>query len=132
MPNRVRNALTRVTSAWSPTKTGVIHDLKMEDSYGNTQNKPRIQPGMSKVELAQVWRKKDNGLLVRVCALSFVEPKFVMWRAIGNYNTVGSHSETEFTRLHDYVPEITSYAWNPQTLHAADSAAYVPHTAITN
>ena len=87
---------------------------------------------MIKVELAQVWRKKDNGLLVRVCALSFVEPKFVMWRAIGNYNTVGSHSETEFTRLHDYVPEITSYAWNPQTLHAADSAAYVPHTAITN
>jgi len=71
---------------------------------------PRIQPGMTKVELAQVWRKKDNGLLVRVCALSFVEPKFVTWRAIGNHNTVGSHSETEFTRLHSYVPEITSYS----------------------
>jgi hypothetical protein len=37
------------------------------------------------VNIKQVWKRKDNGLLGRVSGLIFLEPKRVMWRALPNH-----------------------------------------------
>jgi len=51
------------------------------------------------VNIKQVWKRKDNGLLVRVNGLIFLEPKRVMWQALPNQNNQsasGILTETEF------------------------------------
>jgi hypothetical protein len=52
-----------------------------------------------KVELKQVWKRKDDGLLVSVSGLIFLKPKRVMWQALPNQDNpsaYGTIPETEF------------------------------------
>ena len=60
------------------------------------------------LQLKQVWKRKDNGLLVRVSGLIFLEPKRVMWRALPNQEKPadeGIMSETEFKEQYEYQPK---------------------------
>src|SRR5215469_15530468 len=57
------------------------------------------------VNIKQVWKRKDNGLLVRVSGLIFQEPKRVMWRGLPDQDkpsAYGTVSETEFKEQYEY------------------------------
>jgi len=57
------------------------------------------------VNIKQVWKRKDNGLLVRVSGLIFQEPNRVMWRASpdqDNASAYGTVTETEFKEQYEY------------------------------
>ena len=57
------------------------------------------------VNIKQVWKRKDNGLLVRVSGLIFQEPNRVMWRALpdqDNPSAYGTVTETEFKEQYEY------------------------------
>jgi hypothetical protein len=57
-----------------------------------------------KARLNQVWKRKHNGLLVRVSGLIFQEPKRVMWRALpdqDNPSAYGTVTETEFKEQYE-------------------------------
>ena len=57
------------------------------------------------VNIKQVWKRKDNGLLVRVSGLIFQEPKRVMWRGLpdqDNPSTYGTVTETKFKKQYEY------------------------------
>jgi hypothetical protein len=59
-----------------------------------------------RVGMKQVWKRKKDGLLVRVSGLTFLEPKQVMWQALPNQNSpsaYGSVTETEFKE--QYQPQ---------------------------
>ena len=52
-----------------------------------------------------MWKRKDNGLLVRVSGLIFQEPKRVMWRALPNQGKPDAYeiiTETEFKKQYEY------------------------------
>jgi len=58
------------------------------------------------VSLKQVWRRTDDGLLVRVSGLIFLEPKRVMWQALPNHDNPsasGILTETEFKKRFEYT-----------------------------
>jgi hypothetical protein len=62
------------------------------------------------VNIKQVWKRKDDGLLVRVSGLIFQEPKLVMWRALpdqDNPSAYGTVTETEFKEQYEYQPPKT-------------------------
>ena len=64
------------------------------------------------VNIKQVWKRKDNGLLVRVSGLIFSEPKRVMWKALpdqDNPSAYGTISETEFREQYEYQPKKSAY-----------------------
>ena len=53
----------------------------------------------SQVNIKQVWKRKNNGLLVKVSGLIFQKPKRVMWRGLpdeDNPSAYGTVTETEF------------------------------------
>ena len=60
------------------------------------------------VHIKQVWKRKEDGVLVRVSGLIFVEPKRVMWQALPNQDYPSAHgitTETEFKEQYQYKPE---------------------------
>jgi len=60
------------------------------------------------VQIKQVWKRKEDGLLVRVTGLIFLEPNRVMWQALpnqGNRSADGVTTETEFKEQHEYRPQ---------------------------
>jgi hypothetical protein len=60
------------------------------------------------VEIKQVWKRKQDGVLVRVNGLIFSEPKRVMWQALPNQvnpSGYGTITETEFKEQHEYRPQ---------------------------
>jgi hypothetical protein len=57
------------------------------------------------VNIKQVWKRKNNGLLVKVSGLIFQEPKRVMWRGLpdqDNPSAYGTVTETEFKEQYEY------------------------------
>jgi len=57
------------------------------------------------VNIQQVWKRKDDGLLVRVSGLIFQEPKRVMWRALPDQGKPDAYeiiTETEFKKQYEY------------------------------
>ena len=62
----------------------------------------------TRVEIKQVWKRKDDGLLVKVSGLIFLEPKRVMWQALPDQNNPSAYgivAETEFKREYEPQPE---------------------------
>jgi hypothetical protein len=62
------------------------------------------------VNIRQVWKRKDDGLLVKVSGLIFQEPNRVMWRALpdqDNPSAYGTVTETEFKEQYEYQPPKT-------------------------
>src|SRR5215471_17021279 len=60
------------------------------------------------VHIKQVWKRKDNGLLVKVSGLMFQEPKRVMWQGLpdqDNPPAYGTVTETEFKEQYEYQPQ---------------------------
>jgi hypothetical protein len=60
-----------------------------------------------RVQIKQLWKRKDDGLWVRVNGLIFLEPNRVMWQALpnqGNPSTHGIVTETEFRKEYEYRP----------------------------
>ena len=69
------------------------------------------------VNIKQVWKRKDNGLLVRVNGLIFQEPKLVMWRGLPDQNkpsAYGTVTETEFKEEYEYQFQKSPYQLNKQ------------------
>jgi hypothetical protein len=69
---------------------------------------PRTMNEGNQVELKQVWKRKDDGLLVRVSGLIFLEPKRVMWQALPNQvnaSAYGTVTETEFKKQYEFQPQ---------------------------
>jgi hypothetical protein len=57
------------------------------------------------VNIKQVWKRKDNGLLGSVSGLIFLDPKRVMWRALpdqGKPDASEIITETEFKKQYEY------------------------------
>ena len=57
------------------------------------------------VNIKQVWKRKDNGLLVRVSGLIFQEPNRVMWRALPDQDNPSAYrtvTETKFKEQYEY------------------------------
>jgi hypothetical protein len=64
------------------------------------------------VHIKQVWKRKDNGLLVIVSGLIFPQPKRVMWKALpgqDNPTACGTITETEFKEQYEYQPKKRAY-----------------------
>src|SRR5215831_3566139 len=60
------------------------------------------------VNTKEVWKRKDNGRLVKVTGLIFQEPKRVIWRGLpdqDNPSAYGTVTETEFKEQHEYQPQ---------------------------
>ena len=59
------------------------------------------------VGIKQVWKRKDDGLLVKVSGLIFQEPKRVMWRGLldqDKSSAYGTVTETQFKEQYEYLP----------------------------
>jgi hypothetical protein len=57
-----------------------------------------------RIETKQVWKRKEDGLLVRVTGLIFLEPNRVMWQALpnqGNRSADAVTAETEFKEQYE-------------------------------
>ena len=60
------------------------------------------------VNIKQVWKRIDDGLLVQVSGLIFQEPNRVMWRALpaqDNPSAYGTVTETELKEQFEYLPK---------------------------
>jgi len=60
------------------------------------------------VNTKEVWKRKDNGRLVKVTGLIFQEPKRVIWRGLpdqDNPSAYGTVTETEFREEYEYQPQ---------------------------
>src|SRR5262245_10723280 len=60
------------------------------------------------VNTKEVWKRKDNGRLVKVIGLIFQEPKRVIWRGLpdqDNPSAYGTVTETEFKEQYEYQPQ---------------------------
>jgi hypothetical protein len=69
---------------------------------------PRTVNEGIQIEMKQVWKRKYDGLLVRVSGLIFVEPKRVIWEALPNQNNPsasGITNEPEFKEQYEYQSE---------------------------
>jgi hypothetical protein len=58
------------------------------------------------IGLKQVWKRKGDGLSVRVRGLIFVEPKRVMWQAMPNQGHPSAYeiiTESEFKHRYEYL-----------------------------
>jgi len=61
-----------------------------------------------RVQIKQVWKRKDDGRLVRVTGLIFLEPKRVLWRALPNHDKRSADevaTEIEFKEQYEYQPQ---------------------------
>jgi hypothetical protein len=61
-----------------------------------------------RVQIKQVWKRKEDGLWVRVTGLIFLEPKRVIWRELpnqGDRSADGVTTETEFKEQYEYEPQ---------------------------
>ena len=61
-----------------------------------------------RVQVKQVWKRKEDGLLVRVTGLIFLEPKRVIWQAWANQGNQPAGRvtlETEFKEQYEYQPQ---------------------------
>jgi hypothetical protein len=59
-----------------------------------------------RIETKQVWKRKEDGLWVRVTGLIFLEPKRVIWQELPNQgNRSGVTTETEFKEQYEYQPQ---------------------------
>jgi hypothetical protein len=61
-----------------------------------------------RVEIQQVWKRKEDGVLVRVSGLIFLEPNRVLWQALPNQvnpSAYGTERETEFKEQYEYQPQ---------------------------
>src|SRR5215510_3206565 len=59
------------------------------------------------VNTKEVWKRKDNGRLVKVTGLIFQEPKRVIWRGLpdqDNPSAYGTVTETAFREQYEYQP----------------------------
>jgi hypothetical protein len=57
------------------------------------------------VQMKQVWKRKEDGVLVRVTGLIFLEPKRVVWRALPTRDREPADmvtTEAEFKEKHEY------------------------------
>ena len=57
------------------------------------------------VNVKQVWKRKDNGLLGTVSGLIFLEPKRVIWRALPNQGKPDAYeiiTETDFKKQFEH------------------------------
>src|SRR5215472_587100 len=71
----------------------------------------------NQINIKQVWKRKNNGLLVKVSGLIFQEPKRVMWRGLpdqDNASAYGTVTETEFKEQYEYQPPKSPYQLNKQ------------------
>src|SRR5215472_9483307 len=71
----------------------------------------------NQVNIKQVWKRKNNGLLVKVSGLIFQEPKRVMWRGLpdqDNPSAYGTVTETEFKEQYEYQPQKSPHQLNKQ------------------
>ena len=71
----------------------------------------------NQVNIKQVWKRKNNGLLVKVSGLIFQEPKRVMWRGLpdqDNPSAYGTATETEFKEQYEHHPQKSPYQLNKQ------------------
>jgi hypothetical protein len=69
---------------------------------------PRTVNEGIQIEMKQVWKRKYDGLLVRVSGLIFVEPKRVIWEALPNQNNPsasGITNEPEYKQQYEYQQE---------------------------
>src|SRR5262249_42305961 len=60
------------------------------------------------VNIKQVWKRKDNGLLVKISGLIFQEPKRIVWQGLpdqDNPSAYGTVTETEFKEQYEYQPK---------------------------
>ena len=74
-----------------------------------TQRKRTINGGI-RVQINHVWKRKEDGLLVRVSGLIFLKPNRVIWRALPNQGTRsadGVTTETEFKKQYEHHPDLT-------------------------
>jgi hypothetical protein len=64
-----------------------------------------------RINIKQVWKRKSDGLLVRVNGVIFLEPKRVMWQALPNHNNppaLGTINESEFKEQFEYQHQTAS------------------------
>ena len=62
----------------------------------------------TQVNIKQVWKRKDNGLLVKINGLIFQEPKRILWQGLpdqDNPSAYGTVTETEFKEQYEYQPK---------------------------
>ena len=61
-----------------------------------------------RVQINQLWKRKEDGLFIRVTGLIFLEPKRVIWQALPNQDNpsaYGTVTETEFNEQYEYQPQ---------------------------
>jgi len=78
----------------------------------------------NQINIKQVWKRKDNGLLVKVTGLIFQEPKRVMWQGLPEQDkpsAYGTVTETEFKEQYEYQPPKSPYQLNKQIRHSLES-----------
>jgi hypothetical protein len=78
----------------------------------------------NQINIKQVWKRKDNGLLVKVTGLIFQEPKRVMWQGLpdqDNPSAYGTVTETEFKEQYEYQPPKSPYQLNKQIRRSLES-----------
>src|SRR5215471_12706709 len=71
----------------------------------------------NQVNIKQVWKRKDDGLLVKVSGLIFQEPKRVMWRGLpdqDNPSAYGTVTEIEFKEQYEYQSQKRPYPLSKQ------------------
>src|SRR5262249_9138113 len=81
----------------------------LEEREGQLKQMERFVEDIQ-VNIRQVWKRKDDGLLVKVSGLIFQEPNRVMWRALpdqDNPSAYGTVTETEFKEQYEYQPPKT-------------------------
>jgi hypothetical protein len=79
----------------------------MQAPPGDLMDDRTMREGIQ-VHLKQVWKRKKDGLLVRVTGLIFLEPKRVLWRPLQNLGSSSPHevtTETEFKQEYEYQPD---------------------------
>ena len=84
----------------------VLHESRklLEQREGQLKQMERFVED-TQVNIKQVWKRKDNGLLVKVTGLIFQEPKRVMWQGLPDQDNPSAYetvTETEFKEQYEY------------------------------
>jgi hypothetical protein len=105
---RRRETAMLVERAWSALRES---RKLLEQLEGQLKQTERFIEDIQ-VHIKQVWKRKDNGLLVKVSGLIYQEPKRVMWRGLpdrDNPSAYGTVTETEFKEQYEYQPQKSPY-----------------------
>ena len=97
----------RNVSTTSAERVAVVQAVFWTRMKGQLKQMKRFVEDIQ-VNMNQVWKRKGNGLLVRVSGLIFQEPKRVMWRRVpdqDNPSAYGTVTETEFKEQYEYQPQ---------------------------